>query len=165
MFFTWQKCDFFFKFQNAFNPGQFYCGFDRCFKISENSREEVDVENERHNLSVMWSCLIGERCTFNVQQHSGLRQKLESILEETVDCNVYSSRVCRPCGRRIESLNKKYQVVMEQIRELRGKYYLACRKSTITVKRMSKSHPFCRESALSISTLQTLIPILSQELI
>ena len=113
------------KFQNAFNPGQFYCGFDRCFKISEN---------ERHNLSVMWSCLIAERCTFNVQQHSGLRQKLESILEETVDCNVYSSRVCRPCGRKIESLNKKYQVVIEQIRELRGKYYLACRKSTITVK-------------------------------
>ena len=62
-------------------------------------------------------CLTGERC-------SGLRQKLESILEETVDCNVYSSRVCRPCGRRIKSLNKKYQVVMEQIRELRGKYYV-----------------------------------------
>ena len=92
-------------------------------------------------------CLIGEGFTFNAQQHSDLHQKLESILEETVDCNVYSSRVCRPCGRRIESLNKKYQVVMEQIRELRGKYYLACRKSTITVKRMSKSHPFCRESA------------------
>ena len=110
-------------------------------------------------------CLIGERCTFNVQQQSGLRQKLESILEETVDCNVYSSRVCRPCGRRIKSLNKKYQVVMEQIRKLRGKYYLACRKSTITVKRMSKSNPFCRESALSISTLQALIPILSKELI
>ena len=91
----------------------------------------------KDNLSVMWSCLIGERCTFNVQQHSSLRQKLESILEETVDCNVYSSRVCRPCGRRIKSLNKKYQVVMEQIQELRGKYYLACRKSTITVERMS----------------------------
>ena len=60
-------------------------------------------------------CLIGERCTFNVQQHSGLRQKLESILEETVHSNVYSSCVCRPCGRKIESLNKKYQVVMEQI--------------------------------------------------
>lgn len=87
-------------------------------------------------------CLIGERCTYNVEQHSGLRTKLESILEETIDCKVNSCRVCRPCGRRVEALDKKFQVVMEQVRELRVKYSSVCgRNVVITVKRMSKGSP------------------------
>ena len=118
-------------------PGNSIVDLTGVLRSPKTPMKKSTSKMKDNNLSVMWSCLIGERCTFNVQQHSSLHQKLESILEETVDCNVYSSRVCRPCGRRIESLNKKYQVVMEQIRELRGKYYLACRKSTITVKRMS----------------------------
>lgn len=85
-------------------------------------------------------CLIGERCTYNVEQHSGLRQKLESILEETIDCNANSCRVCRPCGRRVEALDKKFNVVMEQVRELRGKYSSACLRN-VTVKRLLKASP------------------------
>ncbi|KAJ7336002.1 hypothetical protein OS493_013372 [Desmophyllum pertusum] len=85
-------------------------------------------------------CLIGERCTYNVEQHSGLRQKLESILEETIDCNANSCRVCRPCGRRVEALDKKFNVVMEQVREIRGKYSSACLRN-VTVKRLSKASP------------------------
>lgn len=71
-------------------------------------------------------CLIGERCTYNLQQNSVLHQKLEFILEETVDLNVNSYRGCRPCGRRIKALEKKFQVVMEQVRELHGKHSSTC---------------------------------------
>lgn len=89
---------------------------------------------------VCGSCLIGERCTYNFQQNNVLRQKLEIILEEMVDFNVNSYRVCRPCGCRIEALEKKFQVVMEQVRELRGKYSNSCRRN-VTVKRLSKASP------------------------
>ena len=54
--------------------------------------------------------LVGERCTFNVENHAGLRAKLESILEDSIDVTVQSSRVCRPCGRQTESLEKRYKV-------------------------------------------------------
>ena len=36
--------------------------------------------------------LVGERCTFNVENHPGLRVKLQSILEDSVDFTVQSSR-------------------------------------------------------------------------
>lgn len=85
-------------------------------------------------------CLIGERCTYNLEQHSVLWQKLEFILEKAIDYNANSCRLCRPCGRRVEVLEKKFKVVMEQVRDLRGKYSSACRKN-ITVKRMSKASP------------------------
>ena len=48
--------------------------------------------------------LVGERCTFNVENHPGPRAKLQSILEESIDVTVQSSRVCRPCGRRTQSV-------------------------------------------------------------
>ena len=57
-----------------------------------------------------------------------------------MDFNVSSYRVCRPCGRRIEALEKKFQVVMKQVRELRGKYSNSCRRN-VTVKRLSKASP------------------------
>ena len=74
--------------------------------------------------------------------HSGLRQKLESVLEHDIDFKASSSRICRPCGRKVEALEKKIHVVMEQVQELRGKFMSACRKNfTHTVKRMSKASP------------------------
>ena len=63
--------------------------------------------------------LIGERCTFNIEQHSGLRHKLESILEHDIDFKASSSRICRPCGRKVEALEEIFHVVMEQVQELR----------------------------------------------
>ena len=84
--------------------------------------------------------LVGERCTFNVEIHPGLRVKLESILEESIDITVQSSHVCRPCGRQMESLEKRYNVVMQQIREFCEKYSSSCRKM-VSVKRLSKSSP------------------------
>ena len=66
--------------------------------------------------------LVGERCTFNVENHHDLRIKLHSILEESVDFTVQSSRVCRTCGRQTESLEKRYSVVMQQMKEFRAKY-------------------------------------------
>ena len=103
--------------------------------------------------------LIGERCTFNIEQHSGLRQKLESVLEHDIDFKASSSRICRPCGRKVEALGKKFHVVMEQVQELRGKFMTACRKNfTHTVKRMSKASPSpkackkSRQGGLFVST-------------
>ena len=51
--------------------------------------------------------LIGERWPFNIEQHSGLRQKLESVLEHDIDFKASSSRIWRPCGRKVEALEKK----------------------------------------------------------
>ena len=51
--------------------------------------------------------LIGERCTFNIEQHSGLRQKLESVLEHDINFKASSSRICWPCGHKVETLEKK----------------------------------------------------------
>ena len=84
--------------------------------------------------------LVREGCTFNMENHPGLRAKLESILEESMDVTVHSSRVCRPCGRQTESLEKRYNVVMQQIREFRAKYSSCCRKM-VSVKRVTKSSP------------------------
>ena len=84
--------------------------------------------------------LVGERCTFNVENHPGLRVKLESILEESINVTVQSSHVCRPCGRQMESLEKRYNVVMQQIREFCAKYSSSCSKM-VSVKRLSKSSP------------------------
>ena len=86
--------------------------------------------------------LIGERCTFNIEHNSGLRTKLESVLENAIDFKATSNRICRPCGRKVEAIEKKFNVVMQQVRELRGKFMSACgRTSHGTVKRMSKASP------------------------
>ena len=45
--------------------------------------------------------LVGERCTFNVENHS-LPEKLQSILSEKIDLTVQSCRPCRSCGRQKE---------------------------------------------------------------
>ena len=84
--------------------------------------------------------LVGERCTFNVENPHDLRVKLQSILDESVDFTVQSSRVCRTCGRQTESLGKRYSVVMQQMREFRAKYSSSCRKM-VSVKRLTKSSP------------------------
>lgn len=131
-------------FQNDFNPGKFHRGFARCFQLSENSVKKsiskTRAKTKDKICLICGICLIGERCTYNVEQHSGLRQKLESILEETIDCNANSCRVCRPCSRRVEALDKKFNVVMEQVREIRGKYSSACLRN-VTVKRLLKASP------------------------
>ena len=58
-----------------------------------------------------------ERCTFEVKHHTGLRDKLQSILEENFDLTVQSCGVCRPCGRQTESLDKRNSVIIQQITE------------------------------------------------
>ena len=80
--------------------------------------------------------LVGERCTFNVENHS-LPEKLQSNLSEKIDLTVQSCRPCRTCGRQKE---KKFSVIKQQIGEFRSKYSLSCRK-TISVKRLTKSSP------------------------
>ena len=85
--------------------------------------------------------LIGERCTFNIEHNSGLRTKLEFVLENAIDFKATSNRICRPCGRKVEALEKKFNVVMQQVRELRGKFMSACGRTSHTVKRMSKASP------------------------
>ena len=62
--------------------------------------------------------LVGDRCMFNVLQHVGLLQKMERLLDDQLNTNVQSSRVCRPCGRKVESLAKK-EVLTEQLKLLR----------------------------------------------
>ena len=62
--------------------------------------------------------LVGDRCMFNVLQHVGLLRKMERLLDDQLNTNVQSSRVCRPCGRKVESLAKK-EVLTEQLKLLR----------------------------------------------
>ena len=52
--------------------------------------------------------LVGERCTFNVENHS-LPEKLQSILSEKIDLTVQSCRPCRSCGRQKEKKVQCYQ--------------------------------------------------------
>ena len=68
--------------------------------------------------------LVGERCTFNVENH-GLRDTLQRILVEKLDLTVQSCRVCRPCGRQTESLDKRFSVIRQQIGEFRSEYSLS----------------------------------------
>ena len=100
--------------------------------------------------------LIGERCTFNVLQHVGLLQKMERLLDDQLNTNVQSSRVCRPCGRKVESLAKKKEVLTEQLKDLRAKYQTA-RHKTLRVKRLSKASPAprTRKKLRSPLTLQS----------
>ena len=100
--------------------------------------------------------LIGERCTFNVLQHVGLLQKMERLLDDQLNTNVQSSRVCRPCGRKVESLAKKKEVLTEQLKDLRAKYQTA-RHKTSRVKRLSKASPAprARKKLRSPLTLQS----------
>ena len=57
--------------------------------------------------------LVGERCTFNVENHS-LPEKLQSILSEKVHLTVQSCRPCRSCGCQKE---KRFSVIKQQIGE------------------------------------------------
>ena len=100
--------------------------------------------------------LIGERCTFNVLQHVGILQKMERLLDDQLNTNVQSSRVCRPCGRKVESLAKKKEVLTEQLKDLRAKYQTA-RHKTSRVKRLSKASPAprARKKLRSPLTLQS----------
>ena len=100
--------------------------------------------------------LIGERCTFNVLQHVGLLQKMGRLLDDQLNTNVQSSRVCRPCGRKVESLAKKKEVLTEQLKDLRAKYQTA-RHKTSRVKRLSKASPAprARKKLRSPLTLQS----------
>ena len=100
--------------------------------------------------------LIGERCTFNVLQHVGLLQKMERLLDDQLNTNVQPSRVCRPCGRKVESLAKKKEVLTEQLKDLRAKYQTA-RHKTSRVKRLSKASPAprARKKLRSPLTLQS----------
>ena len=86
--------------------------------------------------------LVGEQCTFNVENH-GLLDKLQRILEEKMDLAIQSCCVCRLRDCQTESLDKRFSVVRQQIGEFRSKYSLSCRK-TISVKRMTKSSPLPR---------------------
>ena len=49
-------------------------------------------------------------------------------------------RVCRPCGRQTEALDKRFSVIRQQIGEFRSKYSLSSHKA-ISVKRLLKSSP------------------------
>ena len=97
--------------------------------------------------------LVGERCTFNVENHAGLRAKLESILEDSIHTTVQSSRVCRPCGRQTESLEKRYNVVMQQIREFRVKYSSCCRTMVKAGLHSDISVSICINITISISSI------------
>lgn len=68
--------------------------------------------------------LVGERCTFNVENHPGPRAKLQSILEKVLTSLfsqvVFVDPVAAKCNR--------YKVVMQQTREFRSKYSSCCLK-------------------------------------
>ena len=79
----------------------------------------------KDTICLVWTIsLIGERCTFNIE-NSGLRQKLESVLEHDIDFKASSSRICRPCGRKVEALEQKIPCGHGTSPGASGKIYVA----------------------------------------
>ena len=87
---------------HGFHAVQFNREFAQCLQLAKNTDKEVFFKiRSKATDTICLVCaisLIGERCTFNIEQHSGLRQKLESVLEHDIDFKASSSRICRPCG-------------------------------------------------------------------
>ena len=87
---------------HGFHAVQFNREFAQRLQLAKNTDKEVFFRiRSKVKDTICLVCaisLIGERCTFNIEQHSGLRQKLESVLEHDIDFKASSSRICRPCG-------------------------------------------------------------------
>lgn len=65
--------------------------------------------------------LYGAGSTFNATTHDGLAEKIAKLLN--VDYQRQSSRVCKTCFRRVESLDKRALVLATDLEEFKHKFH------------------------------------------
>ena len=96
---------------HGFHAAQFNREFAQCLQLAKNTDKEVFYKiRSKAKDTICLVCaisLIGERCMYNIEQQGGLRQKLESVLEHDIGFKASSSRICRPCGCKVEAFEKK----------------------------------------------------------
>ena len=96
------------------------------------------------------TCLAGIKATFNLTSCRRLFDQLKELVKGPVNLNVQSCRVCRPCGRRIETLFNKSIVLNTELQALRRKFKCSAEKCDFTthhveaekfIKRCAKNTP------------------------
>ena len=145
---------------HGFHAVQFNREFAQCLQLAKNTDKEVFYKiRSKAKDTICAISLIGERCTFNIEQHSDLRQNWNLFWSMTSTSKPAHPGYVDLAAARSKPLKKKFHVVMEQVQELRGKFLSACRKNyTHTVKRMSKASPSpkahkkSRQGGLFVST-------------
>ena len=67
-------------------------------------------------------CLIGAKSTFNVCTCERLLDQLQELTETSINLNIRSTRVCKTCCRRVDSLHRRSKVLQLDLEEFRGKF-------------------------------------------
>jgi len=115
--------------------------------------------------------LLGLKCTFNLRSNTHLLHITETLLENNINLDVQSERMCKPCANRVESLYKRNRVVLAQIEDIKSKYDNASGipsasppktppESRTRVKRQNKSSPMVRKR-----TKKALFPVGMDEIL
>ena len=73
------------------------------------------------------TCLFSVNATFNLISCQRLQEQLEELIERPLNLTKQSSRLCRSCGRKIETLSKKSSVLRVELEKLRKKINLPLR--------------------------------------
>ena len=67
--------------------------------------------------------LYGAGSTYNLTSHESLAKKIAQLVNlVSIDVESQSCRVCKPCFRRVESLDKKSSVLLLDLQEFRSKF-------------------------------------------
>jgi hypothetical protein len=67
-------------------------------------------------------CLIGAKSSVNVQTCEGLLDKLKELILSSINLSLCSTRVNKPCYRRIDSLFTKSKVLRVDLEEFRRRF-------------------------------------------
>ena len=67
-------------------------------------------------------CLIGTKSTFNVCTCKRFLHQLQELTETSINLNICSTRVCKPCYRRVDALHTSSNVLKLDLEQLRGKF-------------------------------------------
>ena len=67
--------------------------------------------------------MYGAASTYNLTSHESLAKKITQLVNlVSIDVENQSCRVCKPCFRRVESLDKKSSVLLLDLQEFRSKF-------------------------------------------
>ena len=67
--------------------------------------------------------MYGAGSTYNLTSHESLAKKIAQLVNlVSIDVENQSCRVCKPCFRRVESLDKKSSVLLLDLQEFRSKF-------------------------------------------
>ena len=67
-------------------------------------------------------CLIGAKSTFNACTCEGLLDKLRELIQTSINLNICSTRVCKPCYRKVYSLHTRSKVLQVDLEEFRSRF-------------------------------------------